>query len=147
VIFALIINNQIEQTRRSLPDRAQRLDTGDWVLGLASADPETVAACGWLPVVVDPKPEHDEDTERVERVVTVGDVEVRHGWRVIDLAAGELADRAAQAADEAERDAARRAFDTLGEFLEINGPTAQETVMAVRLMARVMRRMIRDQYQ
>jgi hypothetical protein len=53
--YALIIDDTIESVG-SLPKSAQRLDTEEWVVGLRTASPDLVAACGYVEVVETPQP-------------------------------------------------------------------------------------------
>ena len=53
--YALVVNSAI-QSEGPLPLSARRLDTQDWVMGLATAPVELVEACGYFPVVDAPRP-------------------------------------------------------------------------------------------
>lgn len=53
--YALVTNNTIQSIGR-LPESARRLDTEEWVMGLATAPPDLVAATGWTQVVDTARP-------------------------------------------------------------------------------------------
>lgn len=54
-MFALVIDNTVQSVGRP-PRSARRLDTGQWVMGLADAPQELQRACGWYEVVGTPRP-------------------------------------------------------------------------------------------
>ena len=99
-MYALIVDGEIESVGR-LPNSARRLDTRDWVMGLADAPSKLVAACGYF-AVVDQPPQYDAATEVLER----GDVFLSDpsspvvGYTVRDKTAAELAAEADEAARE-----------------------------------------------
>jgi hypothetical protein len=64
-MYALVINGTIQSVGR-LPLSARRLDNGNWVMGLATASPALVAACGYF-AVLDMVPAYDSATEVLER--------------------------------------------------------------------------------
>ena len=53
--YAYVTNSTVQATGR-LPSAARRLDTGQWVLGLADATVELQQACGWYEVADTARP-------------------------------------------------------------------------------------------
>jgi len=111
---------------------------------------------GWYRVVEAPRPAHTRTETYTDGFVFDGDRFVRT-WTAVPRTEAEIADwdaarareaalAAEQASDEAERDAARQAYTTLGAFAGLDQPTAAQTIAATQLLARVARRLIRDQY-
>lgn len=111
-MYALVIDNAVQSVGR-LPNSARRLDTGQWVMGLATAPTELVEACGYFPVV-DTPPAYDPATEVLERngVVVVQGVPVVD-YTVRDKTAAELAAEADQADRQAKGIDVGNAVDTL----------------------------------
>jgi hypothetical protein len=64
-MYALVIEGEIQSVGR-LPTSARRLDDGNWVMGLATASPGLIAACGYF-LVLDMHPTYDSATEVLER--------------------------------------------------------------------------------
>lgn len=58
----------------------------------------------------------------------------------------ELDAEAQAAADEAEREQARRAVDNLQAYIALDSPSAAQTVAVVKLLCRVVIRLIRDSF-
>ena len=67
--YAYVTDGTVQATGR-LPAAARRLDTGQWVLGLADAPVELQQACGWYPVTDTPRPD-DTATTTHDRTVTL----------------------------------------------------------------------------
>lgn len=63
--YALVVNGTI-QSVGSLPNSARRLDTQQWVMGLATAPAAMVAACGYREVL-DMRPQYNPATQVLER--------------------------------------------------------------------------------
>lgn len=109
-LYAQIIDGEITAVGR-LPRSARRLDTGQWVMGLATAPVELQQACGWYEVV---------ETERPAETATqvpVGTVEVVEGvptrvWTMRDKTPEEIAAEAEQANQSSIEQAARDALAT-----------------------------------
>lgn len=145
MMYAQVTADTINAVGR-LPNSARRLDTRQWVMGLTNAPTELVEACGWYSVT-DTPPDHDPATQVVERGdVTLVDGRPVRRYTVRAKTADELAAEAEAAQDQTERDQARAAFDTLGNYINLSSPTSAQTVATVKLLARVCRRLIRDQY-
>ena len=150
-MYAFVTDDTIQSLGR-LPASARRLDTGDWVMGLATAPVELVAATGWLPVIDTPRPDdtatttHDRSVELVAGVPTVV-------WTQRDKTPEELAAETRQANRTAIEDAARTAMANLQTiigsadvtFSNLTGAqTAMRQIQAgLRTVARVERRLIR----
>ena len=83
-MHALVIEGHIQATGTP-PDVAQRLDTGEWVLGLT--DDGDLAACGWLVVTETPRPS-DTDTTTWQSTVEVVDGAPMQVWVEAPLSSG-----------------------------------------------------------
>jgi hypothetical protein len=71
--YARVIDGAVESETGALPDGAERLDTGEWVLGLPDAPVDVQRATGWHEVDDTPRPD-DTDTTTHDRTLTlVGD--------------------------------------------------------------------------
>lgn len=87
-MFAYVVDGVIERTG-DVPPSARRLDNGDWVLGLARASVDKLAAVGWHEIVDVDRPDdtstvtHDRSVELVDGVPTVV-------WTARDFTPGEL---------------------------------------------------------
>lgn len=140
-MYAQIIDGTITATRRTLPDTARRLDSGDTVLGFPSADADTVAACGWFEVVETADPPYDNTTQRRDRTIEVVDGRPVVVWTVSDLTPDELAAKARADADDQERDQVRQMLAWLTEVAQDARQSTEN-----RRFARILRALIRDQY-
>jgi hypothetical protein len=109
-MYAQIIDNSIQALGR-LPRSARRLDTGQWVMGLATASTDLQRACGWWEVV-DTDPPTVTDSQVAEQTVDllIG-VPIRV-WTVRDKTAEELAADAEDANRVAIETAAHEALDS-----------------------------------
>lgn len=145
-MYALIIDGSIWQQSKTLPHASERLDTGDLVIGFRDADQATREACGWFQIVDPGEPVYDPASEKRSRDVQIVNGTPTVAYTVEPLTADELAQRAEAEADEQEREQARRAYDLLGQYLAADPPSNAQTIAAVQLLARVTRRLIRDQY-
>jgi len=144
-MYAQITNDTITTIGR-LPVSARRLDTGQWVMGLANAPTELVEACGWHPVI-DTPPAYDPATHVLER----GTVELTAGTPTVQYTvraktADELAADQRAIADDAEREQAKTAVTNLRAYIDTATPTNAQTVAAVKLLCRVAVRPIIDRY-
>ena len=63
-------NGAITHIVNRLPESDRRLDTGQWVLGLPTADPTTLAACGWFELTPAPRPA-DTPTTTFDRSIEI----------------------------------------------------------------------------
>lgn len=70
-MYALVIDGTV-QSVGGLPNAARRLDTGEWVLGLADAPDSLRVACGWYPVTDTARPADTADTTH-DRTIDVVD--------------------------------------------------------------------------
>lgn len=144
-MYAKLIDAAIVTTARHLPTGARRLDTGQWVLGLRTADADLVAACGWHPVTDNPP------TPAAGEVVERSGVELVDGtptvvYTVRARTAEEIAAEQQAATDQTERDQARQAVENLLAYVALSAPTAAQRLAFERLVGRVLVRLIRDQY-
>ncbi len=76
--FAKVTNSSINKIVTRLPETAQRLDNGAWVMALRTADTATQEACGWFVVVEETRPpDPDYLTTFSSSVALVADVPTR----------------------------------------------------------------------
>jgi hypothetical protein len=68
VSYAKVVDDAITETRGSLPNSARRLDTQEWVMGLATAPLDLQQATGWYEVIETPRPD-DTDTTTYDRSI------------------------------------------------------------------------------
>jgi len=144
-IYARIIGNTITKQARQLPRTARRFDNQQWVY-LPDADVAAQQATGWFEVTVEADT-HNSATE----VATLGPVELVNGlpvrrYTVRAKTQAELDAETAAAADEVERQQARDAIADLNAYLALDQPTAAQVRQAVDHLARISKRLIRDQY-
>ena len=71
-MYALVIDDTIQAEQGSLPPSDRRLDTDDWVMGLATAPTDLQEACGWFAVVDAPRPP-DTETSNFDRSLQLVD--------------------------------------------------------------------------
>lgn len=132
--FALVTDNTIQSIGR-LPDSARRLDTGEWVMGLATAPPELVAATGWTEVVDTPRPAdtatttHDHSVELVAGVPTVT-------WTERAKTSEEQASQTQQANRTTIEDQARTALTNNRTYLALASPTNAQNLAQIRALTR-----------
>lgn len=138
--YALIQDNQI-QSIGSLPNSARRLDTQEWVMGLATAPPELVAATGWAEVVDTARPAdtatttHDRSIELVNGTPTVV-------WTQRAKTPDDLAGEQQQANRSTIEDQARNAFAGNRTYAA-STPTAAQTTAQVKALSRQMNGVLR----
>jgi hypothetical protein len=89
MMYAQIIDNSIRALGR-LPRSARRLDTGQWVMGLATASTDLQRACGWWEVV-DTDPPTVTATQVAEQTVDLVAGVPTRVWSVRDKTTDELA--------------------------------------------------------
>ena len=70
--YALVTDGTIDAIQGNVPTAARRLDTGEWVMGLRHADPDTQRATGWYKVQNTDRPA-DTPTTTHERSVEMVD--------------------------------------------------------------------------
>lgn len=147
--FALVVDGTIVEVADEFPGSARILATGEWLCppgGLVNVPARFRELCGWY-TVIDQPPDADTTTQVVEKVgykVIAGAPWV--DYQVRDKTAAEVTAETEEADARTERDAARAAYDTLGDYLGLESPTAAQTRTVVKLLVRITRRLIRDQY-
>lgn len=141
-MYALVINNQIEAVG-GLPNSARRLDTNEWVMGLATAPAELREATGWLEVVDTARPAdtatttHDRSVELVDGVPAVT-------WTERAKTADEQQADSRQANDATIRSRVEAHMADLAAITGSSGTlTGAQLSNAVRVLARGQRRLIR----
>jgi hypothetical protein len=94
--YALVQDGQITETKGRLPNSARRLDTGEWVMGLASAPEALQQATGWYEIIDTAQPA-DTPTHTHDRSVTLQAGVPTVTWTQRAKTAEELASETAQA--------------------------------------------------
>ena len=102
-MFAYVTSGTVQATGR-LPAAARRVDTGQWVLGLAAAPVELQQACGWYQVTDTQRPA-DADTTTHDRTVELVDGTPTVIWTERPKTQAELDADADFAKQQAEQDA------------------------------------------
>ena len=116
-MFAYVVDGVIEMMGQ-LPSSARRLDTQEWVMGLAAADVELQEACGWF-VVVQVAPPTVTETQRAELSVVLVEGRPTEVWTIRAETAEEFTQRTRKANNIILRDPAANLtrLTTLREFL------------------------------
>lgn len=153
--YALVVGDTI-QSVGGLPRSARRLDTGQWVMGLATASLEMVQACGYFAVVLVARPA-DTPTTTFDRAVTLVGAVPTETWTERPKTQAELDVAAAQTNRQEAVDAIKAALANLDaviadttEYADLPSPTNAQAIaqvrdlcLAVRGLARNQRRLIR----
>ena len=144
-MYAQVTAGTITAVQGQPPVAARRLDTQQWVLGLRDADTATQEACGWFPVTDTTQPA-DTVTERYERSVDLVAGQPTVVWSAVAKTVEEQAAEAAEAEAVIERQQARDAIANLDQYLGLGSPTNAQVKQAVDFLAKVCKRLIKDQY-
>lgn len=125
-----------------LPDAARRVDTGQWVLALRSADVATQQACGWYKVA-ETAPPDDTATDTFDRSVQLIAGVPTVVWTQRPKTPTEL-DGAKSAATQTTLEGnARNAYTANRNFLAVASPTNAQVVAQVRALTRQQNAVIR----
>lgn len=119
-MYALVVTNTIQALATRLPNSARRLDTGAWVMGLATATVALQQATGWYAVVDVAKPA-DTQTHTHDRTITLVGGIPTETWTQRLWTAEELAARTADTNAATIRSRAETALTANAAFLAI-GP-------------------------
>lgn len=123
-MYALVISNAI-QSVGGLPASARRLDTQEWVMGLATADPTFQQACGYFPVTDVPRPA-DTATDTFDRSVQLVNGTPTVVWTQRPLTADELANVTANTNRTTIQTQAKTALANNRTYLAIATPTTAQ---------------------
>lgn len=139
--YALVTNGAIQSLGR-LPSSARRLDTGQWVMGLAIAPVAMQQACGWFAVADTPRPA-DTATTTFDRSVELVDNTPTVVWTERAKTQAEL-DAEANTTNRATiEDRARTALATNRTFLGLSSPTNAQNAAQIKALTRQMNGVIR----
>lgn len=133
-VYALVQNNTI-QSVGGLPASARRLDTQEWVMGLATAGAALQQACGYYPVTDTARPA-DTATDTFDRSVQLVNGTPTVVWTERPMTAPELANVAANTNRTTIQTQAATALDTNRTFLAIASPTNAQTLAQVKALTR-----------
>lgn len=123
-------------TAGGLPLSARRLDTREWVMGLATAPVELVEACGWYVVAGTAPPAFNPATHRVVEGLTVTAGRPVQTWTLVALDAGELAEVDRTTTESALREQGRAAVAANRTFLAITSPTNAQNAAQIKALTR-----------
>lgn len=133
-VYAFVQNDTIEAVG-GLPRSARRLDTQEWVMGLASAPVGLQQACGWYEVVDATRPA-DDATTTYDRSVTWDGKTVAVTWTARPKTALELAADTANTNRATIQTQATDALAANRTFLGIASPTNAQTLAQVKALTR-----------
>lgn len=133
-MYAQVIANEVTTTG-SLPNSARRLDTQEWVMGLATAPVDLQHACGWYEVVETARPA-DDATTTYDRSITIQNGTPTVTWTARPKTQAEL-DADTQNTNRATiQQQAATALDTNRTFLALASPTNAQTLAQVKALTR-----------
>ena len=139
-MYAFVTDNTATPGR--LPKSARRLDTGQWVMGLAAAPVELVEACGWYTVTSTDPPAHTAN-ETVVAAITVVKGRPVQTWTVAPLDAEALAVKAQEAVRSGLHTRQRQALADNAAYLAIVAPTNGQAIAQIRALTRQVNALIR----
>ena len=150
MMHALVVDSTV-QSVGALPRSARRLDTGQWVMGLATAPVAAQQACGYHEVVRNPRPDNTPTTTWDRSVEWTG-TQVVETWTERDKTAEEVqaeqeaANQTAMTAATAEAlDDLATLIDATTAYIDLADPSQQETVQQVTVNARAARELAQNQ--
>lgn len=132
--YALVQNDTITKVG-PLPPSARRLDTQEWVMGLATAPDRLVEACGYFPVTDTARPA-DDQTTTYDRSVTLVNSVPTVTWTARPKTAQEQANDTANANRTTIQTQAINALATNRTFLAIASPTNAQNAAQVKALTR-----------
>ena len=141
--YALVIDEVITQQASLLPSSARRLDDGQWVMDLPTAQLATQQACGWFQVVQTTRPP-DTATTTSDSSVELVDGYPTVVWTSRPKTTAEIDADTARAARTGEDDRARQIIGVLHEYLAIESPTATQLHQQVDRLTRIAIYLVRD---
>lgn len=121
-------------TAGGLPASARRVDTQEWVMGLASAPVELVEACGWFVVTEVAAPVYNAATQKLVQSLTVTNGRPVQTWTVVALSAGELTEVARNATAATLETQAKNAIAANATYLAIVSPSNAQVAAQVRAL-------------
>lgn len=133
-MYALVVANAI-QSVGGLPASARRLDTQEWVMGLADADPTFQQACGYYPVTDTARPS-DTATDTFDRSVQLVAGVPTVVWTQRPMTAPELANVTANTNRTTIQTQAATALANNRTYLALASPTNAQTLAQVKALTR-----------
>lgn len=140
--YALVISNTVQAESNNLPASARRLDTGAWVMGLATAPVALQQACGYYQVVDTARPA-DTQTDTYDRTITLPAGVPTVTWVQRAKTAGELAADTSNTNNTTLRTQADAAIEANIAYLAIGTPTNLQVIAQVRALTRHINGVIR----
>lgn len=139
--YALVVNDTIEAVG-ALPRSARRLDTQEWVMGLATADSTFQQACGYFPVTDVPRPA-DTATDTFDRSVQLVHDTPTVVWTQRPMTADELANATANTNRTTIQTQAKTALANNRTYLAIATPTTAQMRAQIDALTRQNQALIR----
>lgn len=140
-MYVKLIDGKMRALGR-LPRAARRLDTGQWVMDLANASDEDRAACGWFPVVRNPRPVDTETVTWEREIVTRGGI-AAETWVERERSADEQAAAVEEKQRSTAREQARQALAANVAYLDAKRPTAATHAEQIAALTRQVTALIR----
>ena len=140
-VYAFVQNDTIESVG-GLPRSARRLDTREWVMGLATAPDVLVQACGYFPVTDVPRPA-DTATDTFDRSVQLVNGTPTVVWTQRPMIADELANVTANTNRTTIQTQAKTALANNRTYLAIATPTTAQMRAQIDALTRQHQGMIR----
>ena len=140
-MYAQVTANEVT-TIGNLPTSARRLDTQEWVMGLATAPDTLVQACGYYPVTDVPKPA-DTATDTFDRSVQLVNGTPTVTWTQRPMTADELAAATATKNRATIQNQATTALANNRTYLAIATPTTAQMRAQIDALTRQHQGMIR----
>lgn len=134
-MYAQVTANEVTTTTGRLPGAARRLDTREWVMGLATAPTDLQQACGWYAVTDTTRPA-DDATTTYDRSITIQNGVPTVTWTARAKTAPELANDTANTNRATIQQQAAAALDANRTFLAIASPTNAQTLAQVKALTR-----------
>lgn len=134
-MYAQVIANVVTATQGSLPGSARRLDTQEWVMGLATAPTDLQQACGYFPVTDVPRPA-DTATDTFDRSVQLVNGTPTVVWTQRPMTADELANSTAQTNRTTIQQQAKNALANNRTFLGIATPNNAQALAQIQALTR-----------
>jgi hypothetical protein len=145
VSYAFVVDGTV-QTVAGQPSNLTRLDDGGRVLFSPYIDTATLNACGWYVVVEPARPSITASQTFDPDTFVFAANAVTRTYHVRNKTQAELDADAAAAQAALERQQAKDAIADLDTYLALASPTNAQTLVVVKLLCRIAKRLIRDAF-
>lgn len=134
-MYAQVTDSTVTTVQGRLPSSARRLDTQEWVMGLAAAPVELQHACGWYAVVDVARPANTA-TDTYDRSITLQAGVPTVTWTARPKTAAELAADTQNANRATVQTQAANALANNRTFVALASPTNAQVVAQVKALTR-----------